>query len=93
MVRLASIAAILFIGFAVVEGCTHCQCLYSDGSHCCVMELNSGADADCNTLCADAKQAGPNQFEPGPSCNAGGKYTCVSTWNAFKRTKCYGYPS
>ncbi|KAL2678410.1 hypothetical protein Neosp_009156 [[Neocosmospora] mangrovei] len=68
MVRLLNIAAILFAGFVTVQGCTHCQCLYNDGSHCCVQE-------------------------PGPSCNGGGKNTCVSTWNAHGRKKCYGYPS
>ncbi|KAL6915453.1 hypothetical protein ACHAPO_009864 [Fusarium lateritium] len=93
MVRLLNIAAMLFAGFVTVQGCTHCQCLYSDGSHCCVQELPSGGEADCNALCANAQQAGPNQFQPGPSCNAGGKNACVSTWNAHGRKKCYGYPS
>ncbi|KAF4335212.1 hypothetical protein FBEOM_10956 [Fusarium beomiforme] len=93
MARLLNIVAILFAGFAVVQGCVHCQCLYQDGSHCCVQELPSGADADCQALCKDAKQAGPNQFQPGPACNAGGKSDCVSTWNAHFRTKCYGYPN
>ena len=39
MVRLLNIAAILFAGFVTVQGCTHCQCLYNDGSHCCVQEV------------------------------------------------------
>ncbi|KAM0189072.1 hypothetical protein ACHAPQ_009081 [Fusarium lateritium] len=92
MVRLLNIASILFAAFVAVEGCGYCQCLNKDGSHCCVQSTPRG-DLDCQAACAKAQQAGPNQFQPGPSCNGGGKYTCVSAWNAHFRTKCYGYPS
>ncbi|KAF4456264.1 hypothetical protein F53441_1558 [Fusarium austroafricanum] len=92
MVRLLNIVTVLFTSFVAAQRCGYCQCLYSDGSHCCVQSAPSG-DLDCQAACSGAQSAGLNQFEPGPSCNAGGKYTCLSAWNAHFRHKCQGYPT
>ncbi|RBR06244.1 uncharacterized protein FIESC28_11131 [Fusarium coffeatum] len=54
-----------------------CQCLYADGSHCCV---NFGTE-DCQTQCrTSGKDSG--------KCNADGKWSSVSWFTGLGRTKC-----
>ncbi|KXJ94978.1 hypothetical protein Micbo1qcDRAFT_200435 [Microdochium bolleyi] len=80
MVRLLTIATVLFAGASSVAA-SYCQCLYPDGSHCCVIENDVN---DCTRMCTRAS--------PDPTtasqCNAGGKWSEVSAWNAQSRHQC-----
>ncbi|KAH7303160.1 hypothetical protein B0I35DRAFT_485380 [Stachybotrys elegans] len=75
MVRLFILAVIATAISAVAADSpigTSCQCLYSDGSHCCVA-FGVGA---CRELCSAT------------SCNAGGNWSHVSWFTGLGRHKC-----
>ncbi|RMZ73136.1 hypothetical protein GMOD_00009654 [Pyrenophora seminiperda CCB06] len=78
MVRL-SIFAVIFTAVASVAADGWCQCLYADGSHCCVTQY--GIKKDCVGRCIDNGNSDQQ-------CNAGGKYSDVSAWNAGFRRSC-----
>ncbi|KAJ1332970.1 hypothetical protein MN608_02960 [Microdochium nivale] len=78
MVRL-SVFAIIFAAVSSVAADGWCQCLYSDGSHCCVMQY--GIVKDCTKSCMNAENSDQ-------ACNADGKYSDVSSWNAQWRRSC-----
>ncbi|KAF4450517.1 hypothetical protein F53441_6372 [Fusarium austroafricanum] len=80
MVRIASTMMLLLSIALGAQAATFCQCLYADGSHCCVDE---NAPAGCTAVCLNARLIG----NPTP-CNAGGKYSKVSAWNAQFRDAC-----
>ncbi|KXJ94977.1 hypothetical protein Micbo1qcDRAFT_200434 [Microdochium bolleyi] len=78
MVRLA-VFAIIFAAVTSVAADGWCQCLYADGSHCCVRQY--GINKICQQLCLDAGNSDHK-------CNAGGKWADVSSWNAEFRRSC-----
>ncbi|KAH7317297.1 hypothetical protein BKA65DRAFT_557497 [Rhexocercosporidium sp. MPI-PUGE-AT-0058] len=78
MVRL-SIFAVIFAAVASVAADGFCQCLFADGSHCCVAQY--GIKKDCTALCL-------NNGNSDKKCAAGGKYSDVSSWNAEFRRAC-----
>ncbi|KAL2063986.1 hypothetical protein VTL71DRAFT_4480 [Oculimacula yallundae] len=80
MVRLLTLITVLFASASSVAA-SYCQCLYSDGSHCCVIDNIIG---DCTRMCL---QASPDSTTAG-ACNAGGKWSKVSSWNANGRAQC-----
>ncbi|EMD63957.1 hypothetical protein GGP41_002723 [Bipolaris sorokiniana] len=80
MVRLLTIVAMLFAGASSVAA-SYCQCLYPDGSHCCV--INNEAN-DCKRMCMRAS----GDHTTAGECRANGKFSNVSGWNALHRTQC-----
>ncbi|KAJ4012657.1 hypothetical protein NW752_008370 [Fusarium irregulare] len=80
MVRLLTTVAVLLSVAMSAQAAAFCQCLYSDGSHCCVDE---NTPAGCTATCENARAL----FADKP-CNAGGKFSNVSPWNAQFRTAC-----
>ncbi|KAF4335211.1 hypothetical protein FBEOM_10955 [Fusarium beomiforme] len=81
MVRAFSIIAVLFVAVSSVAADGYCQCLYPDGSHCCVTFYGLNKDR-CTELCMNT---GPLDE---PNCNAGGKHTFASSWNGGWRRGC-----
>ncbi|KAK8067467.1 hypothetical protein PG996_006579 [Apiospora saccharicola] len=81
MVRILSVVTLLFTTLAVgAQAKAFCQCLYADGSHCCV---DDNAPAGCTEVCRNAVSVDGYR-----ACNAGGKYSDVSAWNSQFRTAC-----
>ncbi|USP76465.1 hypothetical protein yc1106_03739 [Curvularia clavata] len=78
MVRL-SIFAVIFAAVTSVAADGYCQCLFPDGSHCCVTEY--GINKNCVERCRDN---GSYKHK----CNANGKYSDVSGWNGGWRLSC-----
>ncbi|EOA90575.1 uncharacterized protein SETTUDRAFT_24721 [Exserohilum turcica Et28A] len=79
MVRASSIIALVFTMVCGTQAANwYCQCLYPDGSHCC-----NNAD-DCTSSCLNAVSN-----ETDKACNAGGKNSRVSYFNAQFRTTCH----
>ncbi|KAH7014482.1 uncharacterized protein B0I36DRAFT_389365 [Microdochium trichocladiopsis] len=78
MVRL-SVFAVIFAAVTSVAADGYCQCLFSDGSHCCVTQY--GINKNCQERCL-------NNGSYKHQCNAGGKYSDVSGWNAQFRLSC-----
>ncbi|KAM0243971.1 hypothetical protein ACHAP5_006734 [Fusarium lateritium] len=94
MVRITSIATLLLASALSAQAAQYCQCLFEDGSHCCVYSDAKIGNLNCPNACAGAHRAdgatNPNNpLEAGTACNAGGKYTTVSAFNAQFRTSCY----
>ncbi|KAJ1332969.1 hypothetical protein MN608_02959 [Microdochium nivale] len=94
MVRILSLATLLIASAVTAKAAQFCQCLFNDGSHCCVYSDASIGDLDCQRWCTNAHRADGatnprNPLEVGTACNAGGKYSTVSGWNAQFRTACY----
>ncbi|KAF5246307.1 hypothetical protein FAUST_1424 [Fusarium austroamericanum] len=82
MVRL-SIFAVLFTAITsvtAIAGAEACQCLFADGSHCCVTIKTEDCQAECMGV-------GRN----GVKCNANGKYSNLSWFTGVGRTKCDSY--
>ncbi|KAF2735690.1 hypothetical protein EJ04DRAFT_511641 [Polyplosphaeria fusca] len=80
MVRVSSIVTILLSVAVGTQAAAFCQCLYADGSHCCV---DDDAPGGCTAVCMNAVSVDGNK-----PCNAGGKYSKVSAWNGQFRTAC-----
>ncbi|EMD85486.1 hypothetical protein COCC4DRAFT_209590 [Bipolaris maydis ATCC 48331] len=82
MVRIISIVGFLLTVAAGVQaqGGSPCQCLFSDGSHCCT---RAGLSQDCADNCRTATRDSDNK-----ACAANGKYSDVSSWNAQFRASC-----
>ncbi|CAN9277928.1 unnamed protein product [Alternaria alternata] len=78
MVRL-SIFAVIFAAVTAVAADGYCQCLFADGSHCCVTQY--GIRKDCTARCIDNGNSDKK-------CNAGGKYSDVGGWHAQWRRSC-----
>ncbi|KAH7303460.1 hypothetical protein B0I35DRAFT_485153 [Stachybotrys elegans] len=92
MVRILSLATLLLASALTAQAATYCQCLFSDGSHCCVYSDAAIGNLNCPSVCQGAHRAdgdASDPFHPGTACNAGGKYSTVSAWNAQFRTPCY----
>ncbi|KAH7303459.1 hypothetical protein B0I35DRAFT_446643 [Stachybotrys elegans] len=79
MVRILSAITVLLSIAIGAQAQNFCQCLYSDGSHCCVADNRGG----CTESCMNVKPL----FADNP-CNAGGKWSKVSAWNAQFRRAC-----
>ncbi|KAL1797769.1 hypothetical protein ACET3X_004375 [Alternaria dauci] len=77
----AVVGLLLTMAVGTQAAAYYCQCLYSDSSHCCVAENGRG---DCTATCMYAKAVFADN-----NCNAGGKFSSVSTWNAQWRTACH----
>ncbi|CAJ0545149.1 Ff.00g086220.m01.CDS01 [Fusarium sp. VM40] len=80
MVRAFSIIA-LFAAVVSVTADGVCQCLYKDGSHCCVVEYGLRKDR-CTSLCLNNGPSGK------PNCNANGAHTYASEWHGGWRLSC-----
>ncbi|KAF4456266.1 hypothetical protein F53441_1560 [Fusarium austroafricanum] len=94
MVRILSLATVLLASAFAAEAAQFCQCLFQDGSHCCVYSDPEIGDLNCQNACRGAHRAdgvtNPNNpLEVGTACNADGNYKTVSGWNAQFRDPCY----
>ncbi|GKU06666.1 hypothetical protein FLAG1_09066 [Fusarium langsethiae] len=81
MVRLSIVTIIFTVisSAAAVNLTKACQCLYSDGSHCCVLLPQGSCQDECR-----------NAGKGSDKCNADGKYSNVSWFTGVGRTKCVG---
>ncbi|KAF2853148.1 hypothetical protein T440DRAFT_506015 [Plenodomus tracheiphilus IPT5] len=72
-------------------GSRQCQCLFKDGSHCCVFGANAQTPdtSDCTAVCRGASRLLQSGENKPAKCNAGGKFSCVSIFTAQGRTPCY----
>ncbi|KAG9191085.1 hypothetical protein G6011_09173 [Alternaria panax] len=77
--RFSSVVGLLLTMAVGTQAGMYCQCLYADGSHCCIADNRGG----CKSSCLNVKPL----FED-KGCNAGGKFSDVSDWNAQWRTAC-----
>ncbi|KAF2735689.1 hypothetical protein EJ04DRAFT_551853 [Polyplosphaeria fusca] len=71
MVHILSVAAVLLAAVANVNAAAACQCLFNDGSHCCVQvfcQMQHGQSLDCTAACTGAVRNSDQT-----PCNAGGK--------------------
>ncbi|EMD93168.1 hypothetical protein COCC4DRAFT_179270 [Bipolaris maydis ATCC 48331] len=93
MVRILSLATLLIASAITTQAAQWCQCLFQDGSHCCVYSDPQIGNLDCQRWCINAHRAdgatNPDPLEVGTPCNSNGKYSTVSGWNAQYRTPCY----
>ncbi|EOA90576.1 uncharacterized protein SETTUDRAFT_24722 [Exserohilum turcica Et28A] len=83
MVRISTCIALVLSIALGAEASAICQCLFPDGSHCCVITKAQGAAEDCTELCRPAERTGDNV-----KCNADGKWSSVSGWNGQFRAGC-----
>ncbi|KAK8102154.1 hypothetical protein PG984_015300 [Apiospora sp. TS-2023a] len=83
MVRIVSALTLLLATALGAQAAATCQCLFNDGSHCCVVSDARGAAQDCTSACRGAVR---NKDQV--ACNAGGKWSSVSAWNAQWREGC-----
>ncbi|KAJ6111989.1 hypothetical protein N7523_008050 [Penicillium sp. IBT 18751x] len=76
---------------ATCSGSRQCQCLFADGSHCCLYGSNAetGDDYDCTRLCTGASRLLQSGEDTPAKCNAGGSFSCASIFTAQGRTPCY----
>ncbi|EKJ69294.1 hypothetical protein NXS19_012941 [Fusarium pseudograminearum] len=77
MVRLSLFAVLATAIASVTAQTSACQCLFQDGSHCCVTLKTQ----DCQLECM-------NVGRKGVKCNANGKFSNVSWLTGVGRTKC-----
>ncbi|KAL6924056.1 hypothetical protein ACHAP8_011977 [Fusarium lateritium] len=79
MVRLSIFAVVAaVISSAAAASVTRaCQCLFQDGSHCCVNLKDGPCDNECRT-----------SGRKGVACNADGKFVEISWFTGVGRTKC-----
>lgn len=82
MVRITSLALSLLAMAFAAQACSNCQCLFEDGSHCCVVEPSDG---DCTRVCSTALRGKDDK-----PCSAGGKYVCIGAITALGRMSCSG---
>ncbi|KAJ4982999.1 hypothetical protein SVAN01_11494 [Stagonosporopsis vannaccii] len=80
MVRILTIVTVLFASASSVAA-SYCQCLYPDASHCCVID---NLVNDCTRMCLKASKDSTTAGQ----CNAGGKFSNVSSWNGQHRKQC-----
>ncbi|GJC77501.1 hypothetical protein ColLi_00339 [Colletotrichum liriopes] len=83
MVRILSAVTILLASALSVQAAATCQCLFPDSSHCCVISSARGPAEDCTSACLNARRG-----DDDTPCNAGGKWSSVSAWNAQWRAGC-----
>ncbi|KAH7317296.1 hypothetical protein BKA65DRAFT_410993 [Rhexocercosporidium sp. MPI-PUGE-AT-0058] len=94
MVRILSLATLLLASAITAQAAQYCQCLFSNGSHCCLYSDPSIGNLDCQRWCTNAHRADGttnrnNPLEVGTACNAGGKYATAGAITAQGRTPCY----
>ncbi|KAL2678409.1 hypothetical protein Neosp_009155 [[Neocosmospora] mangrovei] len=94
MVRALSFVAVLLASAFTAEAAQYCQCLFQDGSHCCVYSDAKIGNLNCPNACSGAHRAdghtNPNNpLEAGTACNANGKYVSIGAITALGRTPCY----
>ncbi|KAJ4129039.1 hypothetical protein NW768_007568 [Fusarium equiseti] len=79
MVRLSVLAVIVtaISSAAAINLTKVCQCLYADGSHCCVLLPQGSCQDEC-------RYAGKGDNK----CNADGKYSNLSWFTGVGRRKC-----
>ncbi|OBS18956.1 hypothetical protein FPOA_10680 [Fusarium poae] len=77
MVRLSIFAIAAAVITGVVADTRACQCLFQDGSHCCVNLKTGPCDVGCRT-----------SGRKGTACNANGKFVEISWFTGVGRTKC-----
>lgn len=82
MVRIISFALSMLAMALAAQACTNCQCHFSDGSHCCVVEA---IDKDCTRVCTNALRGKDDK-----PCAAGGSYNCISEITSLGRMSCKG---
>lgn len=82
MVRLLTLALSVLAMAVAAQACDNCQCLFSDGSHCCVVEANDG---DCARVCGSAQRGKDDK-----PCSANGDYVCISYITLMGRMSCSG---
>ncbi|TDZ22716.1 hypothetical protein C8034_v007093 [Colletotrichum sidae] len=88
MVKIVSILTVLAMGFALTEAvCDYCQCLQSDGSHCCAAHANG---KNCEDICKTAN--GDYTITPTGlvyhACTGGTSNVCISGWTYAHRHHC-----
>ncbi|KAJ4138479.1 hypothetical protein NW768_002314 [Fusarium equiseti] len=83
MVRITSAITFLLTAALGVQAAATCQCLFQDGSNCCVYSDTRGGAESCDNVCRGARRVTDNA-----ACNANGKWSSVSAWNAQWRTGC-----
>ncbi|KAJ7607803.1 hypothetical protein DFH06DRAFT_1379641 [Mycena polygramma] len=84
MVRLLTSAILVLAASMTVDACKWCQCLNSDGGHCCLYTTGSG-DTDCQSLCQQVHDANGNL------CTAGDvslNYKCATLPECNDRSHC-----
>ncbi|RII22788.1 hypothetical protein CUC08_Gglean013227 [Alternaria sp. MG1] len=89
---LLAVLGVVAIGQAAdCSGARQCQCLFQDGSHCCVYGYNAetGDTSDCTAVCSGASRLLQSGEDTPAKCNAGGKFSCVGIITAQGRTPCY----
>ncbi|KAG9193983.1 hypothetical protein G6011_04018 [Alternaria panax] len=88
---LAVLGAVAIGQAADCSGVRECQCLFQDGSHCCVYGSNAqtGDTSDCRAVCSGASRLLQSGENKPTKCNAGGKFSCVGIITAQGRTPCY----
>ncbi|CAN9462090.1 unnamed protein product [Alternaria alternata] len=88
---LAVLGAIAIGQAADCSGARQCQCLFQDGSHCCVYGYNAetGDTSDCTAVCSGASRLLQSGEDTPAKCNAGGKFSCVGIITAQGRTPRY----
>ncbi|KAL4724549.1 hypothetical protein ACLX1H_007990 [Fusarium chlamydosporum] len=88
MVKLMSLVTILVTAAVGAEATGVYQCLFPDGSHCCAFVSVRGPAISGTQACANAARQTDSK-----RCNAGGKWSKVSSWNANFRTGCLAQPN
>ncbi|KAF1934935.1 hypothetical protein EJ02DRAFT_439560 [Clathrospora elynae] len=83
MVRILSLAAMVLAIALGAQAAHNCQCLFSDGSHCCATSSAYGPGESCQTVCNGAVRSSDQK-----ACSAGGKWSSVSGWNSQFRAGC-----
>ncbi|KAJ7613151.1 hypothetical protein FB45DRAFT_939024 [Roridomyces roridus] len=82
MVRVSSILILLTASMAA-NACKWCQCLKSDGSHCCLY-TNGKDDTDCQLMCQQVHDSSGN------NCGSNGalNYKCATLPECNDRSHC-----
>ncbi|KAI9645425.1 hypothetical protein NHQ30_006164 [Ciborinia camelliae] len=97
MVKFTSIALFLIAAIGSAQACTWCQCLFKDGSHCCLKQDDRIGNLDCTKACDGARRHDGTQtldasgkvISEGTACNAGGKYKCLTIFNVNNHVNCH----
>jgi hypothetical protein len=93
---LAVLGAVAIGQAADCSGARQCQCLFQDGSHCCVYGyvsppdiFKTGSPGNIQTNISIMQNAETGGEDTPAKCNAGGKFSCVGIITAQGRTPCY----
>ncbi|KAI9646389.1 hypothetical protein NHQ30_004381 [Ciborinia camelliae] len=95
MVKFSTIALFLITSAISVQACTYCQCLFSNGDHCCLTQDPNVGDLDCKSVCSNVRRKdGTSQtfaggfVKYGTPCGSSGNYKCASMFEAENRARC-----